>query len=103
VGSTPTISAKELKALDASQGLFSLVEMSKLPAAMIPDALPMTDDQLRQLRPVRLHGRPVGSGSKVQTTIRFDEEVVDEFKSTGDGWQTRMNDALRQWIQEHRH
>lgn len=68
-----------------------------------PDALPMTDDQLRQLKPVRPRGRPVGSGSKVQLTVRFDEEVVEEFKSTGDGWQTRMNDALREWIQVHRH
>lgn len=46
-------------------------------------------------------GRPVGSGSKVSTTIRFDKEVIDTFRSTGTGWQTRMNDALKEWLQTH--
>jgi uncharacterized protein (DUF4415 family) len=67
-----------------------------------PDALPMTDDQLRQLKPVRPRGRPVGSGTKVQITVRFDEDVIEAFRSEGDGWQTKMNGALRQWLQEHR-
>jgi hypothetical protein len=30
VGSTPTVSAKELKALDENQGLFSLVELDQV-------------------------------------------------------------------------
>jgi uncharacterized protein (DUF4415 family) len=43
-------------------------------------------------------GRPLGSGTKVSTTIRFDAEVLAAFKATGDGWQTRMNDALKEWL-----
>lgn len=43
-------------------------------------------------------GRPAGSGTKISTTIRFDAEVLAEFKATGDGWQTRMNDALKDWL-----
>lgn len=43
-------------------------------------------------------GRPAGSGTKVSTTIRFDAEVLAAFKATGDGWQTRMNDALKDWL-----
>lgn len=43
-------------------------------------------------------GRPAGSGTKISTTIRFDAEVLAAFKATGDGWQTRMNDALRDWL-----
>jgi uncharacterized protein (DUF4415 family) len=43
-------------------------------------------------------GRPAGSGTKVSTTIRFDAEVLAAFKATGDGWQTRMNDALKEWL-----
>ncbi|SFM85153.1 BrnA antitoxin family protein [Rugamonas rubra] len=46
-------------------------------------------------------GRPAGSGTKVSTTIRFDAEVLAAFKSTGDGWQTRMNDALKEWLSSH--
>lgn len=43
-------------------------------------------------------GRPAGRGTKISTTIRFDAEVLAAFKATGDGWQTRMNDALKEWL-----
>jgi uncharacterized protein (DUF4415 family) len=31
-------------------------------------------------------------------TVRFDREVIDAFRATGRGWQTRMNQALREWL-----
>ena len=43
-------------------------------------------------------GRPAGTGAKISTTIRFDAEVLAAFKATGDGWQTRMNEALKEWL-----
>ena len=46
-------------------------------------------------------GRPVGSGSKTPITIRLDKEIVEQFKETGTGWQTRMNNALRDWLKRH--
>ena len=63
------------------------------------DALPMTDEQLAQLRPLR--GRPRGI-NKVHMSIRFDIEVIEAFKTTGTGWQTRINDVLRQYVKLHR-
>ena len=39
-------------------------------------------------------GRPPGS-SKRLVSLRLDRAVVDHFRATGPGWQTRMNDALR--------
>ncbi|MGK5027740.1 BrnA antitoxin family protein [Janthinobacterium sp. RB2R34] len=48
----------------------------------------------------RRRGRPAGSGGKVSTTIRFDAEILDAFKATGEGWQTRMNDALKEWLRD---
>jgi uncharacterized protein (DUF4415 family) len=39
---------------------------------------------------------------KVAVTVRFSPEVIDYFKSTGDGWQTRMNDALREYVSTHK-
>lgn len=42
-------------------------------------------------------GRPQGS-DKVSTTIRFDADVLEAFKKDGPGWQTRMNEALRDWL-----
>jgi len=50
---------------------------------------------------VARRGRPVGSVKakpKVATTIRFDQDVLDALKATGRGWQTRVNDAVRDWL-----
>ena len=63
-----------------------------------PDAQPLTDEQIKRLRPTRLRGRPVGTGKKMQLTLRIDTEVIDYFKQSGEGWQTRMNDVLRDWV-----
>ena len=46
-------------------------------------------------------GRVLGSGTKEQLTVRLDSSILTEFKATGKGWQTRMNDALREWLKEH--
>jgi uncharacterized protein (DUF4415 family) len=43
----------------------------------------------------------MGSGSKVQITLRLDTDLVAKFKASGDGWQTRINDALKSWVQSH--
>ncbi|MDH2918466.1 MAG: BrnA antitoxin family protein [Sideroxydans sp.] len=49
-------------------------------------------------------GRPKGSVKavlKVPTTIRFDADILAALKSSGRGWQTRVNDAMREWIKAH--
>jgi uncharacterized protein (DUF4415 family) len=33
--------------------------------------------------------------------MRVDADVVDKFLVSGDGWQTRINDALKSWVQTH--
>ena len=43
-------------------------------------------------------GRPPIANPKVSTTIRLSPDVVEHFKAGGRGWQTRINDALREWI-----
>jgi uncharacterized protein (DUF4415 family) len=49
-----------------------------------------------------MRGRPPGTGRKKSTTVRFDNDILDAFKSTGKGWQSRMNAALHDWLKEHR-
>lgn len=47
--------------------------------------------EFKQLR----RGRPLGSGTKVQVTLRLDIDVVQKLKAEGAGWQTRANAVLR--------
>ena len=49
----------------------------------------------------RPRGRPKADATKVFTAIRLDADLLDAFKATGKGWQTRVNAALRQFIAEH--
>ena len=65
--------------------------------AQDPDTYEMGASEFRQLR----RGRPLGSGTKVQVTLRIDEDVLDKFKASGSGWQTRMNEALKSWAKSH--
>ncbi len=46
-------------------------------------------------------GRPKAETTKLALTVRYDVEVVEAFKATGKGWQTRMNAALRDWLKDH--
>lgn len=48
----------------------------------------------------RQRGRPAGT-EKESTTIRFDRDVLAAFRAGGPGWQTRMNAALRDWLETH--
>ena len=49
----------------------------------------------------RPRGRPKADETKVFTAIRLDADLLETFKATGKGWQTRVNAALRQFITEH--
>lgn len=50
---------------------------------------------------VAKRGRPPGTGIKESTTIRLDKDVLEAFRAGGPGWQTRMNAALREWLDKH--
>ena len=54
-----------------------------------------------ELRELARRGRPPKSYPKKSTTIRLDQEVMDFFKSQGKGWQTRINDVLRDYVVSH--
>lgn len=43
--------------------------------------------------------RPKRRGpTKTPATIRFDTDVLSALKATGPGWQTRVNQIVRQWV-----
>ena len=67
------------------------------------DDRPLTGEELKAGLAVALRkrGRPTGSGTKEQVAIRIDREILETFRKDGPGWQTRMNDALRDWLKSH--
>jgi len=40
-------------------------------------------------------GRPKSETAKQQITLRLDKDIIDRFRATGEGWQSRINAALR--------
>ncbi|WP_370643192.1 BrnA antitoxin family protein [Bordetella sp. LUAb4] len=40
-------------------------------------------------------------GAEDATIIRFHADVIQAFKATGRGWQTRINDVLKDWLRTH--
>ena len=49
----------------------------------------------------RRGGRPKLEHPKIALTVRYDADIIERFRATGEGWQTRMNNALRDWLQTH--
>jgi uncharacterized protein (DUF4415 family) len=45
---------------------------------------------------------PGRKAKKILLSLRYSPEVVEYFKSTGEGWQTRMDEALKEWVVSHR-
>lgn len=41
---------------------------------------------------------PQKAPTKVQVTLRLDQDIVESFRATGPGWQGRMNEALRKAV-----
>lgn len=46
-------------------------------------------------------GRPRSENPKVPINIRLSPDVVERFRATGPGWQSRIDAALKQWLAEH--
>ncbi len=67
-----------------------------------PDAQPLTPKQLKAMVPIRaLRGRPRSENKKLLVSLRYSPEVIAYFKSTGEGWQSRMDGVLREYVTRH--
>ncbi len=67
-----------------------------------PDAMPLTEDQMNQMAPLRvLQGRPRLAKKKQLVSIRYSPEVLEFFRSSGAGWQSRMDAVLRDYVKSH--
>ena len=63
-----------------------------------PDTFEPTDVELKKFKRV---GRPKAEVKKERITIRLSPEVSKYFRSTGKGWQTRIDKVLREYIDSH--
>ena len=64
------------------------------------DAQPLTPAQLKAMIPIQaLRGRPKSENRKLLVSVRYSPEVVAYFKSTGEGWQSRMDGVLREYVE----
>ena len=74
-------------------------------AKLDPDAKPLTKSQLAKMVPLRsvtgLRGRPKLENKKVLLSVRYSPQVVEYFKSTGDGWQSQMDRVLAEYVARH--
>jgi uncharacterized protein (DUF4415 family) len=50
---------------------------------------------------MRRRGRPKKADAKLHIHIRLSPQVLGHFRSTGPGWQTRIEEVLRQWVDRH--
>jgi len=66
-----------------------------------PDALPLSDAEWTAVKPKVRRGRRLAAVTKERITIRLSRDVVETFRASGDGWQTRVDTALKDWLKTH--
>jgi len=67
-----------------------------------PDAQPLTKRQLAAMVPLKsVRGRPKSETKKLLVSVRYSPEVIAYFRSTGDGWQGRMDGVLSEYVNKH--
>ncbi|MDO9226594.1 MAG: BrnA antitoxin family protein [Pseudomonadota bacterium] len=88
---------KRLPLTDADGEVRELTEEDfrvAIPFSALPDSL---QTKLRAIQ----RGRPKAAVTKERITIRLSPDVVQSFRATGGGWQTRIDAALRDWLKSH--
>ncbi|MDQ0392893.1 BrnA antitoxin family protein [Labrys monachus] len=78
-------------------------ENAALTAAAVadPDNPPLPDDaKLVTYQEARRRGRPRVPKPKHLISMRLDDDVVTGLRALGDGWQTRANAILKEWLEK---
>ena len=64
-----------------------------------PDAQPLTNAQLGEMVPIKaIRGRPKSESRKLLVSVRYSPEVLSYFRGTGEGWQSRMDGVLQEYV-----
>lgn len=90
--------AKRLPMIDADGEVRELIE-EDFKRAVPFSTLPV--DVQAILRSIQ-RGRPKAVVTKQRISIRLSPEVLEGFRESGAGWQTRIDAVLKEWLQSHR-
>lgn len=63
-----------------------------------PDTYELNIADFKQMKKI---GRPKAEVTKERITIRLSPDVLEQFRATGAGWQTKVDAALRDWLKTH--
>jgi uncharacterized protein (DUF4415 family) len=94
--------SKPLKQISLKMPTLEEDQLITAAAESDPDALPLTDEQMSAMVPIRvLRGRPQLANKKQLVSIRYSPEVINYFRASGAGWQARMDAVLKQYVEAH--
>ena len=100
--------ARELVTAMTDEEARALVEAARLDT----DAPPLNQRRLARMQPVSAaeaadlqaraegRGRPPAATPKQLVSLRLDQDVIARFRATGPGWQSRINELLREHLAE---
>ena len=61
----------------------------------------LTDEQIAQMKPSHLVNKNMWKPQKKVLSIRIDADLLESLKASGNGWQTRLNDWIRNGVSSH--
>ena len=75
--------------------------------AFFSEATPKIDNKIVTVDEVKTSfkknlGRPKAEDPKKPVSIRLSSDVLEYFRATGKGWQTRLNEVLQEYVASHR-
>ena len=70
----------------------------QIQAGIAADPDTFSAEEFSTMRP---RGRPRAAVTKQPVSIRLSPEVVDYFRASGKGWQTRIDDILKKFVSSH--
>ncbi len=94
--------SKPLKKISLKMPTLEEDQLITAAAESDPDALPLTDEQMSAMVPIRVvRGRPKLANRKKLVSIRYSPEVIEYFRASGAGWQARMDAVLKEYVEAH--
>ncbi|WLI91208.1 BrnA antitoxin family protein [Massilia sp. R2A-15] len=70
----------------------------ELTAEFFDKGTPMIGDREVSFEEFARAARKAVPIDKIPVMVHIDVDILDAFRATGDGWQDRMNQAMREWM-----